>query len=738
MLVIVALLAICFGASYTADAEANKSNVGFAISAPQSAPTPCPTCGGEEDKPHTLAASYYSVKNGLNATLMLNNKGPKPLEVKPTLYSLDGQVLDLLPVVVEGNSSREIDIREFGIANTGFEEGSLQLFHHGKDLVLGAQVKLINLQQSLIFEEKLLEIATEIGARRLEGLWYLPTPKTRVHLILSNTSAETIPATIRIEGIAPKQIDPLAITLNPHETRVLDAAHDITENLGGTLKNIGGITVEHSNSAGSLLARILIEDADTGYSSSLRFYDSQKAKSTKLQGAGLRIGEIEGERLTPLIVARNVGDSPTTITGRIPYTKTNGEMGAVALPALRLTPGEIKMIQTVALKRSGIESSVVTAGLEFEYTGNPGSVIMSAQSMTKNGDLSFTVPMWDILAQRSSTGGYPWIVEGDSSTVVYIKNVTSNSQKYTLELSFTGGVYSLGLNLVEAGQTVTLDIRKLRDDQVPDARGQTVPVEATRGQVHWSLNGSDSRALIGRSEQVDVRNGLSSSYACQNCCQDTFHSGWIESGSLGNRILPDYDAPELFSPFEQDISCYGTLLEPFNPEASMSSADWNIAECGSPSGMVHGINPGITSISASWIAYQPFREVGGTECVVQESNVLAETFCEVLQRQPHRGRFQAQGERPPVEKSEPWAQSEPLLRSEGINLLNALWEQLTPTEKRERNEAFQKATQFVASTPEGGVNGPYSNSWKGPANRRDPDARIDLEVKAGIAFVSAP
>lgn len=35
-------------------------------------------------------------------------------------------------------------MREVGIAGTAFEEGSLQLFHRGKDLVLGAQVKLID------------------------------------------------------------------------------------------------------------------------------------------------------------------------------------------------------------------------------------------------------------------------------------------------------------------------------------------------------------------------------------------------------------------------------------------------------------------------------------------------------------------------------------------------------------------------------------------------------------------
>lgn len=48
-------------------------------------------CTQDVDKPHLLAASYYSVKDNLTATLMLNNKGPEPVEVKPTLFSLTGQ-----------------------------------------------------------------------------------------------------------------------------------------------------------------------------------------------------------------------------------------------------------------------------------------------------------------------------------------------------------------------------------------------------------------------------------------------------------------------------------------------------------------------------------------------------------------------------------------------------------------------------------------------------------------------
>lgn len=61
-------------------------------------------CGQDVDKSHLLAASYYRVGNNMVATLMLNNKGPEPVEVKPTLFSLTGERLEAAPVIVEGES----------------------------------------------------------------------------------------------------------------------------------------------------------------------------------------------------------------------------------------------------------------------------------------------------------------------------------------------------------------------------------------------------------------------------------------------------------------------------------------------------------------------------------------------------------------------------------------------------------------------------------------------------------
>ncbi|MCA1642395.1 MAG: hypothetical protein LC785_10700 [Acidobacteria bacterium] len=474
----------------------------------------CPTCSAPADpsSTHLLAATYYSLRGDLRATLMLNNKGPQPLDVWPALFNLGGAPLPVPTVTVPGNSFREIDLRDWIGGDESFREGSIQVSYSGADLLLGAQVYLTDATHSLVFEEKFSEPAVQFASAQLEGVWWLPSPQTVARLVVSNTTDAALSVNARVDGTAPPQREPAQLNLLPHETRVLDLLADLVGSHGGALARVGGVSLTHSGAGGALLARLYVEDAEKGYSSWARFTDPAKGKATTYQGAGLRLGSVAGERLTPVVVARNVGADATTITGRVPYTLADGGAGVVELPALRLAPGEADTVDlTAALaRRSHVERSVATAGLEFEHTGAAGSVVMAAQSVSQSLNHVFQVPLWDIEAQRSATGGYPWKAEDDTSTVIYIKNVTDRAQQYFLQLNYAdadgsiAGTYATGLRYLAARQTVAFDLRALRDDQVPDAQGHTIPPTATRGQLHWSMRGSENLVLIGRAEQVDT------------------------------------------------------------------------------------------------------------------------------------------------------------------------------------------------------------------------------------------
>jgi hypothetical protein len=566
----------------------------------------------EANKTHLLAGSYYSMKGGLSATLMLNNKGPFPLEVQPTLFSLAGASLDIAPVTVEPNSFRMINLSEWAApGGEAFQEGSVQLFHRGRDLVLGAQIYLLDAEHSLSFDEKLAEIGN-FGSTRLEGIWWMPSDRSEVKLVLSNTSDDPLSVTARLAGVKHCQSDPQTVNFLPRETHILDVRQNFSGGDDCAKSEIEAISLEHAGSKSALLARAMVQDAQKGYSFPVQFSNPQGGKSQQYHGAGLRVGRVAGEPLTPIVVARNVGETTTILSGRMPYSTSTGAMGVVSLPDIELHAGEMKLLDLQrAIRKGATEPNIATAGLEFEYTTAPGSVLISAQSVSNSGNQVFRVPMWDPLAQRSPTGGYPWYIEGDSSTTVYIKNITDHPQHYIAHVLFSGGMYTAGVQTVQGHQTTAFNLRELRDNKVPDEDGRTIPVDVSRGQILWSMDQNvapevtsefENLALIGRSEQVDTTKAISSNYACQNCCINDFRGAYIEPSST----IGDVGGQQQFVAKIVKATCYTTPLP--STLTSTTSARWS------------SDNPSVVTIDSSGLAT---ALAGGTATI--EAEISART-----------------------------------------------------------------------------------------------------------------
>ncbi|EDH6485956.1 hypothetical protein CB435_22470 [Salmonella enterica subsp. enterica serovar Schwarzengrund] len=100
----------------------------------------------------------------------------------------------------------------------------------------------------------------------------------------------------------------------------------------------------------------------------------------------------------------------------------------------------------------------------------------------------------------------------------------------------------------------------------------------------------------------------------------------------------------------------------------------------------------------------------------------------------NRGRIQAQGKQPLVEKSSAWNSATPITAEDGLARLDTVWNSLSSAEKKERLKAYDCAKKFIQSAKaSGGVSAPVSKTCQDP-NRKDPTARIDIEVIAGQAF----
>ena len=563
----------------------------------------------DENKPHWLVGSYYSTKNGLSATLLLNNKGIKPLEVHPTIYSEAGESIEIQPITLEEKSFRMIDIKEWAaFGGESFAQGNIRLFHVGKDLVLGAQIYVTDEAKSLSYEEKLAEV-NKFDSRRLEGVWWMPSRESEVEIVLSNTADVPLQITAQLSKIPNLTGTAHFFQLAAHETRVLNLCSDFIEGENITRSEVIALSLEHNGEKSALLARAVVREIANGYSNVVQFSNPIGAKSAEYQGVGFQIDEVGGEQLTPIIVAKNVGTDVAIVKAHVPYTRADGSTGIVELPQTRLQAGEMRLLKTQQIMARSRREQIQIAGLEIEYDSVPGSVVVNAHSVSLNGNQVFRVPMWDPLAQKSPTGGYPWRIEKSSTTKTYIKNITDREQYYVASLRWTNGEgYMIGMKPIAPHQTIEIDVKKLRDEQVPDVGGRLIPMDLTSGQLMWSLKqveapppsekARQALALIGRSEQIDLEHGISSNYSCQSCCLTGYFRSYVSPSSSNVSVGTPVD----FEVYEEDKDCYGYVTLPYlQTFASWTSSNTSTATVNS-SGTATTVGVGETTIRASWTA----------------------------------------------------------------------------------------------------------------------------------------
>jgi hypothetical protein len=102
---------------------------------------------------------------------------------------------------------------------------------------------------------------------------------------------------------------------------------------------------------------------------------------------------------------------------------------------------------------------------------------------------------------------------------------------------------------------------------------------------------------------------------------------------------------------------------------------------------------------------------------------------------PHRGRIQVQGDDMKEELSAAWAQNVPRTAVAAWKDVDDLEAKCSPPVVKLRDQGFAKARRYIDEAKTAGGCGPVRVSFQ---NRNLPpchqDARVDIEVLAGVAF----
>jgi len=563
-----------------------------------------------------MIATFYTTDDGFQSTLVLNNKGPNWIAVTPILYGWNGHSFTAPAVNVEGQSSLQVDLNKLaGNAGPQFRSGSFEFTYSGRLLEMGGGLTIVNAEKSLIFDEQMLEPGMKFSSSDFESVFAIPFESTEVNVIVTNMTDKLL----AIDGQAtlagfPIKI-PIPLVLGPRQNRVVTLPQGLTKRA-----KAGAISLKHNGEKGALMAIVHLQEKGKGFSATINFSNHGQGKTTQLQGAGLRLDRIDGRNLTPVVVVRNNSEETTTVVARVPYKASNGSEDFIALPQLSLDPGEIGFLDTSDPKLRRIDFA--TAGLEIEYTGTPGTVIASAYSVSASGNQVFGLPLKDPQGGMSSTGGYPWFINENGSTVVFIKNTTNEPQQFHLDIIYPGGMWSSNLKTLANGQTYKLDVREIRDTQMEGSEGNAIPITATVGHVSWSVFGPKDKTLIGRAQTVNFSNSLSSTYECQCYCT----AGYGEARMVPATASGFSGDTQKFTAQMRNVNCMGVPGGWFDAYGVTYSSNHLEATVDS-SGLATAIGVGNAVIFGRFTAIEIVR-TGQYQCSPFEKQVTTSGFWE--------------------------------------------------------------------------------------------------------------
>ncbi len=133
---------------------------------------------------------------------------------------------------------------------------------------------------------------------------------------------------------------------------------------------------------------------------------------------------------------------------------------------------------------------------------------------------------------------FAWRLENGATTVVTLANPSADEElAFHLHLFFDGGVYTWGgAETLRPGEVRHIDIRQLRDQQIPGQDGTLLPAEATGGQAKVVVRSSAGQfgKIIGQAIQIGAQGEMTSSLGCAVCPPDPSYVALSPLSFTGN------------------------------------------------------------------------------------------------------------------------------------------------------------------------------------------------------------
>lgn len=451
-----------------------------------------------------------------------------------------------------------------------------------------------------------------LGDRRSEiqeAVWWMPEKGTSI-IALGNSSGAFVHANLLYASGESQEVDiaPFATEYVRRRADKGNGAHALPGGVGESVK------VTTTGPTGSLRAAGFVSSDDREFASSIRFYDPVTVAQPNLYATKFRVKNT----VAPHLVLKNTTGAPLSATPR--FLPLAGESSApLELPQVTIAPHEIVELNLEPLKAAAAtRADLEMVSVQVLNSGASGSLIGALCNTDATTSVTYDVPLRDSGVGRSNTGSYPWRVDDDYSTIVSITNVGDQPAMFHVNVRYAGGSYDLKPQELAAGATAIFDMKKLRDEATPDAKGSVIPRAVQSGQFHWSVYGGRGLSrLIGRSEVVSASKHISSSYSCPNCCPDSGPYGSFDPNSV--TLFVDGFAPVGMNGEMRD--CNGNFWSGFPVGVTYRVEDSSIIAWTPNQSGLQGVGVGESQFYADWQLTQ--WDSDGMDCYVSYYSATA-------------------------------------------------------------------------------------------------------------------
>ncbi len=549
---------------------------------PKDRPEQCSSCTQVAEQ--KIYAPLIELPESQGTEINLNCRSPHEMIVTPVFYTKKGDAFTGAAFRMQAAEVKTVDLKTLMPKNIRNRRdwGGMALSYTGSALEMWGQLRLLRVSGGGSADITFVNLPDKRSDTR-NAVWWMPAEGAAI-IALGNLSASPAKAELQFSNG-----DSQVVEVPAFGTELVRRHSDGNGRIKSGTGEPEAVTVNASGEPGSVIPAGVIASPDGGFTSAIRFYDTQNIVQPNLYATRFRLANVK-----PRMLLRNTGAKTVSVTPR--FLPVGDDPSAfIDLPALTLEPNEIADVDFKPLESAVQGTSKYDAvSIQVLNTGEPGSLVGALNGTDTATGMTYDVPLRDSGGVRISTGAYPWRLDHDVSTIASVTNISPMPSAIIVQINYPGGPYLLDPRRLAPGETAVYDLRKIRDEQIPDRNGNTIPRSVNGGQFRWFIHGAGSGRLMGRVEMLSQSQGISSSYSCNDPCPPQFGDVWFDIPV----VFVGVNEEAYQTAWEMDYDSYGNSYGPMSPYiVGWWCSDENVISMNS--GEITGLAPGFSDTAAT-------------------------------------------------------------------------------------------------------------------------------------------